>query len=133
MRSEIPSSMCAKLRTMAASNNRDHARNLSYYCLLALHIWRCYSSCTSVCGESQSTQHHPRGCSITMGQFWNLAKKIYKTSIIIFQAVFAMLPLSHNLEIVMSWLVWSGVTGDLSGNAFVNYYMVSTRYWIGFD
>jgi len=23
---------------LAASNNRDHARNLSYYCLLALHI-----------------------------------------------------------------------------------------------
>ena len=29
--------MCAKLCTIAASNNRDHARNLSYYCLLALH------------------------------------------------------------------------------------------------
>jgi len=27
-----------KLRTVAASNSRDHARNLSYYCLLALHI-----------------------------------------------------------------------------------------------
>jgi len=38
LRLEIPSVMCAKLRTMAASNNRDHARNLSYYCLLALHI-----------------------------------------------------------------------------------------------
>jgi len=38
LRSEIPSGMCAKLRTVAASNNRDHARDLSYYCLLALHI-----------------------------------------------------------------------------------------------
>jgi len=28
LRSEIPSGMCAKLRTVAASNNRDHARNL---------------------------------------------------------------------------------------------------------
>jgi len=36
--SEITSGMCAKLRTMAASNNRDHACNLSYYCLLTLHI-----------------------------------------------------------------------------------------------
>ena len=35
LRSEIPSDMCAKLCTVAASNNRDHARNLSYYCLLA--------------------------------------------------------------------------------------------------
>jgi len=38
LRSEIPSGMSAKLRTVAASNNRDHARNLSYYCLLTLHI-----------------------------------------------------------------------------------------------
>jgi len=38
VRSEIPSGMCAKLHTVAASNNRDHARNLSYYCLLAPHI-----------------------------------------------------------------------------------------------
>jgi len=35
---EIPSGMCAKVRTVAASNNRDHARNLSFYCLLALRI-----------------------------------------------------------------------------------------------
>jgi len=38
MRSAIPSGMCAMLRTAAASNNRDHARNLSYYCSLVLHI-----------------------------------------------------------------------------------------------
>jgi len=61
LRSEIPSGMCAKLRTVAASNNRDYARNLSshplvimfnrshvnigrattsqsLYCLLTLHI-----------------------------------------------------------------------------------------------
>jgi len=38
LRSEIPSGMCAKLHTVAASNNSDHARNLSYYYLLALHI-----------------------------------------------------------------------------------------------
>jgi len=36
--SEIHSGMCAKLRIVAASNNIDHAHNLSYYCLLALHI-----------------------------------------------------------------------------------------------
>jgi len=51
LRSEIPSGMCAKLRTVAASNNRDHARNLSYYCLLTLHR------------ITQSTQHHRRGCN----------------------------------------------------------------------
>jgi len=36
LRSEIPSSMCAKLRTAAASNNRDHARNLSLRTLVIM-------------------------------------------------------------------------------------------------
>ena len=38
LRPGIPSGMCAKLHNVAASNNRDHARNLSYYCLLTLLI-----------------------------------------------------------------------------------------------
>jgi len=38
LRSQIPSGIFAKLRTVAASNNRDHARNLSYYCVLAAYI-----------------------------------------------------------------------------------------------
>ena len=64
LRSEIPSSMCAKLRTVAASNNRDHARNLSYHCLLALHIWWFHSSRTSRSWWIiQSTQHYRRGCN----------------------------------------------------------------------
>jgi len=33
-----PRGMCAKLRTVAVSNNKDHTRNLSYYYLLALDI-----------------------------------------------------------------------------------------------
>ena len=66
LRSEIPSGMCAKLHTVAASNNRYHARNLSYYCLLALHIWWCYSSRTSCSWWIiQSTQHHRRVCNTT--------------------------------------------------------------------
>ena len=64
LRSEIPSGMCAKLHTVAACNNRDHARNLSYYCLLALHIQWCYSSRTSRSWWiTQSTQHQRRGCN----------------------------------------------------------------------
>jgi len=31
LRSEIPSGMCAKLRTMAASNKRDHPTRSLYY------------------------------------------------------------------------------------------------------
>ena len=64
LQSEIPSGMCAKLRTVAASNNRDHTHNLSYYCLLALHILWCYSSHTSrLWWITQSTQHHRKGCN----------------------------------------------------------------------
>ena len=50
------------------SNNRDHARNLSYYCLLALHKLWCYSSRTSRSWWiTQSTQHHWRGCNSCNG------------------------------------------------------------------
>jgi len=38
LRSEIPSGMCAKLRTVAASNNRVHMPWSLYYCLFAPHI-----------------------------------------------------------------------------------------------
>ena len=34
LRSEIPRGICAKLHTVAASNNRDHARNLSLRALV---------------------------------------------------------------------------------------------------
>ena len=38
LRSEIPSGMCAKLRTVAASNNRVHMPWSLHYCLFAPHI-----------------------------------------------------------------------------------------------
>ena len=38
LRSEIPSGICAKLRTAAASNNRVHMPWSLYYCLFAPHI-----------------------------------------------------------------------------------------------
>ena len=38
LRSEIPSGMCAKLRTVAASNNRVHMPWSLYYCSFAPHI-----------------------------------------------------------------------------------------------
>jgi len=64
--SEIPSGMCTKLRTVAPSNNRDHARNLPYYCLLALHIqWFCSSRTSRLWWITQSTQRHRRGCNTT--------------------------------------------------------------------
>ena len=64
LRWENPSGMCAKLRTVAASNNRDQPRNRSYYCLLAMHVWWCYSSRTfRSWWITQSTQHHRRSCN----------------------------------------------------------------------
>jgi len=42
MRSESPSGMCARLHTVAASNNRDHAPQSLCYCLFASPIYRCY-------------------------------------------------------------------------------------------
>jgi len=39
LRSEIPSGMCAKLRTVAASNNRVHMPWSLDYCLFTSHIW----------------------------------------------------------------------------------------------
>ena len=38
LRSEIPSGICAKLRTVAASNNRVHMPRSLYYSLFVPHI-----------------------------------------------------------------------------------------------
>ena len=52
LRSESPSSMCAKLRTVAASNNRDHAPQSLCYCLFAPHIFGVVLRVHPVRGES---------------------------------------------------------------------------------
>jgi len=81
LRSEIPSGMCSKLRTAAASNNGDHAsqslcvrqsscsivhtlisaelsrRNLSYYCLLAPLIYIFVLLAHPVRGESHNQRN----------------------------------------------------------------------------
>jgi len=51
------SGMCAKLRTAAASNNSDHARNLSYYCLLAPRIYIVILRAHPVRGESHNQRN----------------------------------------------------------------------------
>jgi len=38
LRSESPSGMCAKLHTVAASNNRDHTPQSLYYCWFVPHV-----------------------------------------------------------------------------------------------
>jgi len=62
LRSEIPSGMCAKLHTVAAGNNRDHAPRSLYYCLFAPHMYGCNSSRTSRSWWiAHSTQSQRRG------------------------------------------------------------------------
>jgi len=39
LRSESPSGKCAKLHTVAASNNRDHPTKSLHYCLFVRRIW----------------------------------------------------------------------------------------------
>ena len=52
LRSEIPSSKCAKLRTVAASNSRDHAPQSLYYCLFAPRLCGVVLRAHPVRGES---------------------------------------------------------------------------------
>jgi len=49
--------MCAKLGTVAASNNRDHARNLCYYCLLAPRMYIFVLRAHPVRGESHNQRN----------------------------------------------------------------------------
>jgi len=64
LRSEIPSGMSAKLHTVAASNNRDHAPQSLYYCLFAPHMcWRFSSRTSSSWWITHSTQRQRSGCN----------------------------------------------------------------------
>jgi len=72
LRSEIPSGICAKLSTVAASNNGDHPTRSLFCCLFAPHIYIFVLRAHPVRGESHnqrnatgevatlSMQHSPR-------------------------------------------------------------------------
>jgi len=65
LRSEIPSGMCAKLRTVVASNSRVHPTRPLYYCLFAPHICGFVLRAHSVRGEPRiSTQRQRSGCTV---------------------------------------------------------------------
>ena len=66
LRSEIPSGMCTKLRTVAASNNRDHPTRSLYYCLFAPHAYVFVFRAHPVHGESHN-QRNTTGEVATMG------------------------------------------------------------------
>jgi len=54
LRSEIPSGLCAKLRTVAASNNRDHPTRSLHYCLFVPHTCIFVLRAHPVRGESHN-------------------------------------------------------------------------------
>ena len=67
LRSEISSSMCAKLQTVAASNNRDHAsHSLLLLLARATHIYFRSSHISRSWWITQSTQHHLRCCNSSL-------------------------------------------------------------------
>jgi len=49
--------MCAKLRTVAASNNRDHPTKSLYYCLFAPHTYIFVLRAHPVRGESHNQRN----------------------------------------------------------------------------
>jgi len=67
LRSEIPSGMCAKLHTVATSNNRHHAPRSLYYCFLlvrATFIWRLFfAPIPLVVNHTFNVTPQRRGCN----------------------------------------------------------------------
>ena len=59
LQSESPSGMCAKLNTVAASNNRIHLTRSLYYCLFAPRIWVLFFTHTHSVQRQQRLQQHP--------------------------------------------------------------------------
>jgi len=57
LRSEIPRGMCAKLCTVAASNNRDHPTGSLYYCLFAPHTYIFVLRAHPIHGESYNQRN----------------------------------------------------------------------------
>ena len=71
LRSEIPRGMCAKLRTAAASNNRDHPTRSLYYCLFAPRIDIFVLRAHPVRGESHNQRNATREVATTSPPFYN--------------------------------------------------------------
>jgi len=69
LRSEIPSGMCAKLRSVGASNNRDHPTRSLYYCLFTPHTYIFVLRAHPVHGESYN-QRNTTGEVATIPRGW---------------------------------------------------------------
>ena len=72
LRSEIPSGICAKLRTAYAQSFAFTCHDHSIIaCSLHIYVWCCSSRTSRPWRTTQSTQHHRRGCNIGIIQFSN--------------------------------------------------------------
>jgi len=65
LRSESPSSKCAKLCTVAASNNRDHVTRSLYYCFFAPCVYIVVLCAHPVGGESHIQRNATREVATT--------------------------------------------------------------------
>ena len=71
LQSESPSGMCAELRTVATSNNRDHMPWSLYYCLFAPHICGVVLRAHSICGEMHIQRNANWEFATTSPPFYN--------------------------------------------------------------
>ena len=71
LRSDIPSGICAKLRAVAASNNRDHPTRSLYYCLFAPHTYIFVLRAHPVRGESYNQRNTTGEVATTSPPFYN--------------------------------------------------------------
>jgi len=69
--SKIPSGMCAKLRTVAASNNRGHPTRSLYHCLFAPHTYIFVLRAHPVRGESHNQRNTTGEDATTSPPFYN--------------------------------------------------------------
>ena len=75
LRSEIPSGICAKLRTVAARNNRVHMPWSLYYCFFAPHIWYCSS-------RTSRSWRNTTGEVVTISLYDNFENNVYPLLIV---------------------------------------------------
>jgi len=83
LRSESSGSMCAKLRTVAVSSNRDHALQSLYYCLFAPRIHIVVLCTRPVHGESHIQCNATREVATTSPTFYN---ELYRSHILFVKA-----------------------------------------------
>jgi len=111
MRLEIPSGMCTKLRTVTASNNRDHvSQSLLLLLARSTHTYFCSSRTSRSWWITQSTQHHRRGCNNIPSFF---ATNCTDHAFFVWRLNSARPSHPGNSTILMRLEIWSGMCAKL--------------------